>query len=137
MHRFATQFMPYPVAVNDLGYVSYGNDLYVLDLWGLGNDEARRMTHSTDGPAPGDLALLAARRGVVFAMLYSEWFQNGLPAQWCRMARMTTLPRVTAGGDTVDFYLIDPHYHAEMAATLDRFALQLPAGTRLEKRACD
>lgn len=137
MHRFATQLMPHPVAVNDLGYVSYGNDQYVLDLWGLGSDAARRLTHSDGGPAPNDLALLAARKGAAYAMLYTDWFENGLPAQWCRVATLITSPRVTASGEEVAFFLIDPLYRADMAAALAAFAPTLPAGARLEHQSCD
>ncbi|MDX1696293.1 MAG: hypothetical protein R3208_21185, partial [Ketobacteraceae bacterium] len=36
MHRFAVEYYNKPLAVNDLGYVSYNNDNYVLDLWGAG-----------------------------------------------------------------------------------------------------
>ncbi len=38
MHRFATDFYKQPVAVNDLGWVSYKNDAFVLDLQGLGSE---------------------------------------------------------------------------------------------------
>ena len=35
MHRFATGWWKKPIAVNDLGWVAFRNDAYVLDLWGL------------------------------------------------------------------------------------------------------
>jgi hypothetical protein len=43
MHRFATDFYKEPVAVNDVGWVSYNNDAFVLDLWGLGSEPVRRL----------------------------------------------------------------------------------------------
>src|SRR5690606_5192818 len=42
MHRLVTECWRMPVAVNDLGWVSFRNDHYVLDLWGLGSETARK-----------------------------------------------------------------------------------------------
>ena len=41
--RFLTDFWRRPAAFTELGRMSYGNSNYVLDLWGLGSEEARQL----------------------------------------------------------------------------------------------
>src|SRR5262249_29726849 len=48
MHRFVADFYRRPVGVNDIGWVSYRNPNYVLDLWGLGSETARRKRATAD-----------------------------------------------------------------------------------------
>ncbi|WP_420024613.1 hypothetical protein ACN9JG_21425 (plasmid) [Cereibacter azotoformans] len=135
MHRFATEFFPRTVAVNDLGWVAYRNDGHVLDLWGLGSEEVRRATRSAGGLTPELIAELADRKGAVYAMIYDRWFEGRVPPSWCRMAVLRT-SLVTAGSDEVSFYLIDPAEAPAMAGALARFAPTLPAGASLEVIPC-
>lgn len=80
LHRLALAYGR-PVGVNDLGWVAYRNDAYVLDLWGLASREAlaRRL-------AGGDwMDDLAERHGVRLVMIYDEWFPER-PTHWIRVA---------------------------------------------------
>jgi hypothetical protein len=51
MRRFVVDFYRRPVAVNDIGWVSYRNPNYVLDIVGLGSEEVReaRMSQAPEG----------------------------------------------------------------------------------------
>jgi len=80
-HRFVAECWRKPVAVNDLGWVSFRNDAYVLDLWGLGSEEARK---ARAGNAPGWVGRLVTEHGVEAAILYPDWFP-GLPPEWVRL----------------------------------------------------
>lgn len=128
MHRFVTDFFPERVAVNDLGWVSYQNEEYVLDLWGLGSEEARRI--AGEGRTPEAVDELAARHDVVFAMVYEAWLGDAIPASWCRIAQLETI-EVTASEPYVEFYLIDPSREAEMRAALAAFEAELLPETSL------
>jgi hypothetical protein len=55
VHRFAVEYSE-PVAVIDLGWVTYRNDEYVLDLWGL----ALKPRASCSAPKAAHLGLSAA-----------------------------------------------------------------------------
>lgn len=132
MHRFATLYLPGPVAVNDLGYVAYRNPHHVLDLWGLGSETARRLTREAGRTTE---ALTELTRGVGYAMIYDHWFAGAIPPDWCRLAELRT-SRVTAASGVVAFYLVDPGLEAEMRAALARFAPTLPAGARIETADC-
>ena len=134
MHRFATEFMPGPVAVNDLGWVPWRNDDYVLDLWGLGSEEAREARRAENGS--GYLDRLTSRHGVRFAMIYDTWFPGAIPDEWCRIAGLAT-SSVSAGSELVSFYLIDRAAEAEMRDALERFAPTLPPGAQLDGHPCE
>ncbi|OWU86812.1 hypothetical protein ATO6_06770 [Oceanicola sp. 22II-s10i] len=124
MHRFATEFYPHAVAVNDLGWVSFRNDAYVLDLWGLGSEEMRRLTASGNR-GPDTIRELARRYDTRFAMVFTGWFDGDLPPQWCHIATLTTI-RITTPYADVDFYLAEPTHEAEMRDALEAFRPTLP-----------
>jgi hypothetical protein len=130
MHRFATQFFPAPVAVNDLGWVAYRNDGYVLDLWGLGSEEVRTLTRR-EGRTAETVGRLAAAHSIAYAMVYDEWFADAIPPHWCRVATLHT-SRVTAGSAEVAIYAVDPQRTAALLAALAAFGPTLPAGARLD-----
>jgi hypothetical protein len=123
MHRFVTEQYRAPVAVNDIGWVSYRNDQYVLDLWGLATPsvQAARATGGADW-----METLARSRGVELAMLYRHWFP-ALPRNWRPVATLRLGGRpVTAAGDRVTFYATDPRAVPRLAALLTEFRRRLP-----------
>ena len=134
MHRFATEFFARPVAVNDLGFVAWNNDSRVVDLWGLGSDEARRLT-AQGGRTPAMMQQLTAGRAD-FAMIYDPAFPRGVPPTWCRIAALDTSLGATAW-DSVAFYLIDRAQESDMRAALAAFAPTLPAGALLTLFDCE
>ena len=133
MHRFATEFFPYPVAVNDLGQTSYHNPNYVLDLWGLGSEEAR--ARRARGLKREDVRELAEARDVAYAMVYRAWLGHALPKDWCQAGVLTT-PKVSAAFGEVLFVLVKPELEAEFFDALTRFEETLPDGARLETHPC-
>lgn len=133
MHRFAADFLRGPVAVNDLGWVAFDNPYPVLDLWGLGNDEARTARQTGDRQWPGGLV---ARHGSAVVMVYSDRIAAGghLPADWRLAARLYLGgPAVTPAGSIVDFYATPAADAARLDCALDSFAATLPPGVRLER----
>jgi len=134
MHRLATEFFPHPVAVNDLGFVAYDNDNPVLDLWGLGSEEARRLT-AAQGRTPKTLRALTGGR-VAWAMIYDIAFAGAVPPEWCRVGQLATARGANAA-DTVALYLIDRAREAEFRAALAAFAPTLPQGATLTTEPCE
>jgi hypothetical protein len=129
--RFAREFFPRPVAVNDLGLVSWRNSNFVLDLWGLGSETVRKAKQSgTYGPA--QIASLAESRGIEIAMVYDRWFQSGMPAGWTKVAVLHTTAVTAAFGD-VAFYRTANTDRSALAKALDVFEAQLPPRVTLER----
>ena len=103
MHDFVAHHWKAPVAVNDIGYVAFQNDLYVLDLWGLGSEEARRLRQSGDS---GMLHKLTARHGVHLAMIHEHAFPDTIPADWRKLAELRlSTRRITPAFDRVSFFV--------------------------------
>ncbi len=130
MHRFVTEHYRRPVAVNDLGYVSYQNPVQVLDLWGLCSREVRRARLDLDPAWPG---AFVSQDGVDLVMIYDFWFDGRIPADWRRIARLRLLgKRITPGSATVSFYLTGPGSGEQILEQLRRFRATLPAGAALD-----
>ena len=133
MHRFATEFFPYPVALNDLGWMSYGNKAYILDLAGLASDTIR-VIRQRGKWTPESIRDLALQKGIVYAMIYRSWMPS-IPSEWCLVGVLKTFSTV-AGDDKVSIYLINPAYRQQMEAALDKWEKTLPMGARLYRFNC-
>jgi hypothetical protein len=130
MGRFAREFYPRPVAVNDLGLVAYKNPNFVLDLWGLGSEEVRKAKLAGEyGPAR--MAELTTAYDVGLVMIYDSWFPQGLPASWIKVAVLHT-NLVTAAGADVAFYRTPSADAADVMRALEAFAPTLPTRDSLE-----
>lgn len=130
MHRFVEEYANEPVAVNDIGLVSYRNPNYVLDLWGLASPDALHSRVTNQGPVWMDR--LVQNHKVRLVMIYETWFSS-LPKKWVRVARLYLgKPMVVVGGDTVSFFVIDPEQAAPMKALLEKFQPTLPPGVRMD-----
>jgi hypothetical protein len=126
MHRFAVDFYRRPVAVNDLGWVSYHNPSYVLDLWGLGSEAARKARMITHDQ--GWMDELTRSHNVGLAMIYPMWFRNEIPASWHRIAVLRSAhPAVTAALNEVSVYATSPGAESDALAALQQFASATPA----------
>jgi hypothetical protein len=133
MHRFAVDFYKGPVAVNDLGWVSYGNPNYVLDLWGLGSEPARKARLVTR--EPGWVDRLVRAHGVGVAMIYPEWFGDEVPREWRRLATEVPADRTIFGHplgiEQVTYYSTSTAATPEVIAALKRFAQAADQGAEL------
>lgn len=127
MHRFATDFYQKPIAVNDVGYVAFQNDRYVLDLWGLASTEALSKRKSEDDPLWMDQ--LATRYDVKLIMVYEPAFLTGVPEQWIKVGRLhLSRPNVIVFDSAVDFYAADQTAAADITQDLEAFVATLPTG---------
>jgi hypothetical protein len=128
MHRFAVDFYKAPVGVSDLGFVSFRNPNYVLDLWGLGSLEAQRERLSH--PTSAWMDALSRKHGVDMIMIYDSLFP-GLPSEWILLGQLQLQrKRITPSGDQVQFYARDPIAARKAQALLTDFAKTLPPGAR-------
>ncbi|WP_430938562.1 hypothetical protein [Rhodovulum sp. YNF3179] len=136
MHRFATEFFPERVAVNDLGWVSFENDTYVLDLHGLGSEVSRRIQAETGGHTADTLRRLTERHDVEFVMIYDQWFEEVAEKPWCLVGVLGT-SAVIAAGSEVSIYVVDPAKMPEIQAALRDWRSSLPETAGLELFDCD
>ncbi|WP_171058086.1 hypothetical protein [Modestobacter altitudinis] len=130
MARFVSDHWRRPVAVNDLGLVADRGGQYVLDLWGLASQEARRARAADDGV--GWMQRLTDEHGVELAMICDDpWFPE-VPSSWTRVAVLSMdLPRVTSASRQVSFFATSARAAAELRPALRDFASTLPAHAAL------
>lgn len=131
MHRFATEFWRGPVGTGDIGWVSFRNDHYVLDLNGLAHLRTLELQASYDGMEWIDP--LTEEAGVRFLMTYDS---GDFPAGWTRLGtlHLSGPVAVTPAGDTVTFFARDEATAREVQALLPGFIDTLPTGVRFELR---
>ena len=134
MHRFATAYFAEPVAVNDIGYVSFRNENYVLDLWGLGSEEIRRL-RAQDVYDAGRVATMARRHEITYAMVYEDWFGERIPDAWCHIADLYA-PAPTAARDEVSIYLVNRAKESAMRDAIAHFVPTLPPKDQLRIFEC-
>jgi hypothetical protein len=133
MHRFATGWWKKPVAVNDLGWVSYRNDAYVLDLWGLGSHAALKAR--LDGRDRSWMSQMAEQHGVGLAMVYEGWVP-ARAAGWIKVGELhLSRARITPAASVVTFFATSPAWVQEIENALLDFRQTLPPGVRLITRA--
>lgn len=129
MQRFLRDYYRQPVAVNDLGLTSYRNDQYVLDLWGLGSGEARRLRASAVDP--GWMDSLLHKHQVQLAMIYHHpvWFAS-VPDNWIKLGELQhSGPKITARFP-VSFYTPCRQCVPALQQQLAAFSATLPAQVR-------
>jgi len=130
MQIFSQKHYRHPVAVNDLGLVSYGSDQYVLDLWGLGSLEALQERQQNSSGEWMDR--LAKQHQVHLAMIYDRWFPN-IPENWIRLATLHLgKANITPAESMVSIYVMDQASIHSAKAALHSFTKNLPAGVFLE-----
>jgi hypothetical protein len=124
MAIIARDYLKEPVAVNDLGYVSFYPPSYILDLGGLASYDALLVV----GDPASDIWItdLMIRHHVEQAMVYDRLFPR-LPANWIRVATLhLPLPWVTVGGDKVAFYSTSPEAAQRLRQALERYRKSSP-----------
>ena len=130
MHRFTTEFYKAPVGVNDLGWVTYRNEHYVLDLWGLASKEAlvrRRQARGTNW-----MNKLTRKHDVRLVMLYEHWFKK-LPEDWRALGKLHLgKRRITPASSAVAFHALDAEAEEHARTALSDFQQVLPSGVRFE-----
>lgn len=132
MARFVHDDWQRPVAVNDLGYVSWRDTRYVLDLWGLGSPDALRARLAPDRTAFWAQDMTRAH-GVDLAMIYRAWYGDGFGADWVLVGTLTLAGDAgLVGGKEVSFYATSPDKVSEILAALDRFTPTLPEGASFD-----
>jgi len=133
MARIEAELPGVPVAVNDIGRVAWGQDAPIVDLWGLAYADARKARQEAEGgPVSGWAGPLAEARGARYAMVYADWFKDGIGTDWRLIAELRTpAPIGILGSEVVSIYAIDPTIEDDLRAAIERLAPSMPEGATL------
>lgn len=127
LHQFVTEYHPGPAAANDIGWLSYKNDAYVLDLYGLTSPEAYR--YRTTGEPDNWMETLTAAHDVNLVMIYADWYPD-IPLQWVKVGELVYHGRkITMAGTTVAFYATSQSVVGDIEQDLQDFIPTLPPNT--------
>ena len=130
MHRFIVDYYKNSVSVNDLGYISYKNDYYVMDLVGLASQKALNHWRAKDNMAW--INTISKEHNVKFAMIYDSWF-HPIPANWHKVAELHLGKVKISPSDTVvSFYILNNNIKDKVNSELKKFKLTLPKDVRLK-----
>jgi hypothetical protein len=139
MHEFAARYWKGPLAATDIGYVSFQNDEYVLDLWGLASEEARELNRTGNRHL---LPALTVKHDVHLAMISDRLIADVLPADWRKVAVLELAsPRITPTDDAISFYVFGLD-EASCVRTADQIVafkrtLAYPETLSVDTGACD
>jgi len=132
MHRFLTDHYQAPAAVHDLGWTSYRNDHYVLDLAGLANLRALRLRQKSGAEWRRE-AVRPYADSVRAALIYAKPAAPGVPTEWTPVATLQFDWRsVAAASNTVYFYALDSSAVPDVRKALRDFQSTLPPDATLE-----
>ncbi len=124
MHRYVSEFERAPVAVNDLGYVSFGNRHYVLDLVGMGTPEILTQPEGAERTRWVEHAV--TEHGIETAMIYDEWFEE-LPRPWRKVGEIhLSRPKITPAWEKVSFYATSEAAYPRVRDRVSAFRATLP-----------
>lgn len=108
-----------PVAVNDLGLISYFSDNYVLDLWGLGNSKAltARKNNELDY-----VFSLSKKYNTEILIIYTEWFSTENLSKFTHVADLyLNEKRITTASNKVSFYVSNENLISDLKNELLNF----------------
>lgn len=127
MHRFVTEYHPGPAAANDIGWLSYKNDAYVLDLYGLASPDAFRYRMA--GKPDNWMDTLTTAHDIDLVMIYADWYPD-IPPQWVKVGELVYHGRkITIAGTTVSFYATSQSAAGDIEQDLQDFIPSLPPNT--------
>ncbi|MEZ6015973.1 MAG: hypothetical protein R3F49_12715 [Planctomycetota bacterium] len=130
LHRFVVERWQRPIAANDLGWLTYQNPDYVLDLWGLGSEDARRMARR-EGLNATNIAGLVRERGIDLAIVYHRSLFDATPEGWTRVGLLRS-KTVTGADNQVGLFATSDAVVAELRRLLVAFQGSLPWRVTLE-----
>jgi hypothetical protein len=128
MARFINNYYPNAtVAANDIGAISFYNDIHLIDLMGLANVEILKLRKDGKFTA-NQIERICKKEGVQIAMVYPIWFSDNIPSSWTLVGALTYPEdlRVISSESQVYIYATGIEPAAKLAENLHDFSQFLP-----------
>jgi hypothetical protein len=119
MHVFAVDYLRAPVAVNDLGEVSYRNPYLVVDLGGLASEPARLKRQAGQ---PHWMEQVVDPTQVPAALVYAGLFAGQIPASWTEVGTLESDYTLSKDDSVVTVFATSPESVARVRRALVAFA---------------
>ncbi len=126
MARFVQRYFPdQPVAINDLGLMSYASGAEVIDLEGLGSTAVTTLNRE-DKYTWTSLQVLMKEENVRMALLYESWYEEVGMTSEGRVATWEIENPYILGDGTVSFFAWDSTTSVQLSSALKAYESQLP-----------
>lgn len=118
------------VVANDIGAITYFNNIHLLDTYGLGTIEVARLRKDKNGQFTDSKNLqnyiynTSKNQGFDVALVYDSWAK--MPDYFIKVGTLTIQNNYICGGTTVSFYSIKAENTAELRNQLIEFSKQTP-----------
>ena len=124
MASFVKSYNPESRAIaNDIGAISFYNQIHLLDLFGLANREVLDMKRQGTFTKE-NIQALAGREQMEYAIIYD--YPDRIPASWEKIGEWTISNNVVCENATVALYVIDKEKKAELAEAFRKHSSALP-----------
>ena len=132
MSRFLKEFYGHQkIVANDIGAISYFSKVELLDIVGLGSTEVASMHMKTRNLGPEAynrlngkfMAEYCAVNKYKIAVIYTDWFPGGIPAEWTLVGSWTIQDNRVAARERVDFYALNKKEITTLVNNLKSFNL--------------
>jgi hypothetical protein len=131
---FQAAYPDVPIAVNDIGAVSWLSTSPIVDVYGLATQEVADMKRHGEWNAEA-LESLATQRGVKAAAVYERVLAPLIPQSWILIGEWQIRNNVAVSEDTVGFYAPSSADVPRLQGALEAFAPRLPASVVYRRRA--
>lgn len=121
---FLKEFYPKAsVVINDIGAMSYYNDIEVIDVWGLATKEIARAKLEGNYDSTTIKKIFEEKKPNI-AIIYESWFEgiNSLPSDWKKLASWKILDNIVCGDDQISFWAKDSLEIQKLKMSLEKFS---------------
>lgn len=118
------------VIANDIGAITYFNNIHLLDTYGLGSIEVAKLRKADHGEFTDNKKLqayiynTAKLQGFEIAMVFEDWVK--MPDYFTKVGTLTIPDLYMAGGTTVSFYSVKKQNADQLRNQLVKFSKETP-----------
>lgn len=118
------------VIANDIGAITYFNNIHLLDTYGLGSIEVAKLRKEDHGKFTDNKKLqtyiynTANLENFELALVFDEWVK--MPDYFTKVGTLTITENYMAGGTTVSFYSVKKENAPKLREQLSTFARSAP-----------
>ncbi len=124
--KFVARYYPEgKIAANDIGAITYFNDIKLFDLLGLGSNEKIRLKLA--GKPYGVDAIEENSKNADFAVIYDSWIKDRVPRSWQKAATWQLPDNFGLGDSIISFYAVQDDSFLKLKSQLKEFEPSLPA----------
>ena len=118
------------VIANDIGAITYFNNIHLLDTYGLGSIEVAKLRKEDHGKFTDNKKLqgyiynTAKLQDFEVALVFEEWVK--MPDYFTKVGTLTIQNNYMSGGTTVSFYSVKKENNDKIRSQLAEFSRQTP-----------